>query len=116
MTRRESAGGREGQLVKTHSYNKNQSLATSAHEFNSPRTGFQRTFRQHFVHSDLLPPDAKDPSDVATAQAWAAAPSSAGAWAQARAALLPPGVEKLLHLSDRKRQGKMPMVSRLDLL
>lgn len=48
---------------------RNQSLATSAHEFNSPRTGFQRTFRQHFVHSDLLPPDAKDPSDVATAQA-----------------------------------------------
>lgn len=62
-----------------------------------------RTFRQHLVHSDLLSPNAKDPSDVATAQAGGAAPTSAGARAQARAALLSPGVEKLLHLENRKQ-------------
>lgn len=70
------------------------------------------TFRQHLVHSDLLSPNAKDPSDVATAQARGAAPSSAGAGAQARAALLSPGVEKLLHIANKKQQSKIPTVSR----
>lgn len=69
------------------------------------------TFRQHLVHSDLLSPNAKDPSDVAAPQARGAAPSSAGAGAQARAALLSPGVEKLLHHAKRKQESKIPTVS-----
>ena len=104
-----------GQLGKSHSYI--QQLETRVllrqHKiliYGAPKES-HHTFRQHLVHSDLLSPNAKDPSDVAAAQARGAAPSSAGAGAQARATLLSPGVEKLLHHAKRKQESKIPTVS-----
>lgn len=57
------------------------------------------TFRQHLVHSDLVPADAEDSADVAAARAAAAAAAAAGARPGPGAALLPARVEKLLHVS-----------------
>lgn len=104
-----------GELGKSHSYIQQLETRVLLHQhkiliYGAPKES-HHTFRQHLVHSDLLSPNAKDPSDVAAAQARGAAPSSAGAGAQARATLLSPGVEKLLHHAKRKQESKIPTVS-----
>lgn len=73
MIHRAREGGREGQLVKTHSYIQQLETKILLHQPKIFMYGAlkesHRTFCQHLVHSDLLSPNAKDPSDVATAQA-----------------------------------------------